>query len=487
MLNLAVFLNTWQDDDFRAENVDILKKTPALGSFEEFVIGMDVSGVTRWEDEKEFWNRLGKAAGNHAYILCVRAINASISGVTIDAMVKEIISRRYDYLQFDGSEFGHGNNLRYELIRSSALPKLIANGAKLFPDGSIDAFGKCDAACHFPTPEEMISIYSRMMSDGHAEYPRIVNLEGVSACNIRCTMCRFHGQSNEYRRPSVSAMEFDLYKKVIDEIAEYPVKPTLEMCLRGEELLAKDFIEKVRYTKSKGIPIILVTNALLLTRDIAQKILGYGIDHIVISSEGYTPETYNKIMDRGDFTTFRKNVDALFEEKERMNSNVWLTSKLVLQDDNIYEVDGYVEYWKKQPVDAIVMQNLLKTTADGYHKSYYTPRPLPWRIPCRQFFLNTAITTSGEVTPCSVHDQEGADYMVGNVSERSLLDVWRGETMEKFRRAALEERYDDIPFCAKCDGNTCKSVLMARWDEGGWIKSIHHSFVLYLRSDRPAY
>ncbi len=481
MLKLAILLNTWQLDEWRERNIQGLRKDLAPSHFEDFIVGMDIPGVKNWGDEATFLRNLQRIAGEYDYLVIIKALNSPISSFVVQNMIKTMIFSRHDYLYFDGSEFGFGNNLRIEIIRPSAINLLISGGAKLLSDGSIDAFAKCDAGCYFPTPDDCGAYYRDFFTLLYS-YPMIINIEGVSACNIQCKMCRFHGQqSSHYRKPSQPYMSQALFRKIIDEVAVYPRKPYIEMCLRGEELLAEDFLWKVRYIKDHGLHAFLVTNGQLLSRKISRSILELGLDHVVISCEGHDKDTFERIMRKGSHDRWRQNVDDLLAEKTRMGSNTWVTIKLVMQHDNLNRIDSFADYWRARPVNSFVLQNFLEFGDNGHHISRYTPRPLPWRLPCRQFFLNAAINTAGLTSPCSVHDMERNENMIGDISKDTLLDIWRGDRMNAFRTHVLEGRYEEVPFCANCQGDTCKSIVMARWNEGEWFKTVCHSVVIYQR------
>ena len=47
------------------------------------------------------------------------------------------------------------------------------------------------------------------------DFPSVVLIDNISYCNLKCSMC-FH--KNMKRKAGI--MEWDLYKKIIDEIAE---------------------------------------------------------------------------------------------------------------------------------------------------------------------------------------------------------------------------------------------------------------------------
>ena len=103
------------------------------------------------------------------------------------------------------------------------------------------------------------------------EYPVLVDIELASNCNLRCPMCYTttqHFKDNVKRK----LMRWDLYKKVIDEIA-YNV-PAVRLSWRGESTLHNKFVEAVEYAKSRGIgEISFLTNGYRL--QLPETVCGY--------------------------------------------------------------------------------------------------------------------------------------------------------------------------------------------------------------------
>ena len=70
------------------------------------------------------------------------------------------------------------------------------------------------------------------------DYPLCVDLELSSICNLKCPMC--YTITDEFKKKvNATRMNFDLYKKVIDEIAHKV--PAVRLSFRGEATLHKNF------------------------------------------------------------------------------------------------------------------------------------------------------------------------------------------------------------------------------------------------------
>jgi len=83
-------------------------------------------------------------------------------------------------------------------------------------------------------------------------------------------------------------MEFDLFKKIVEEIAEEQLTETILLHVMGEPLLCGYFAEAVNYVHRKGLKVCLTTNGALMSAENTAKLIEQKIDHIIFSVQ--TPE-----------------------------------------------------------------------------------------------------------------------------------------------------------------------------------------------------
>ena len=87
-------------------------------------------------------------------------------------------------------------------------------------------------------------------------------------------------------------MDFDLYKRIIDEIANKVY--AIRISFRGEATMHANFVECIEYAKKSGIKeISTLTNGATLHGTNLERIIKAGIDWITISIDG-TGSTYEK-------------------------------------------------------------------------------------------------------------------------------------------------------------------------------------------------
>src|SRR5215467_6743076 len=115
--------------------------------------------------------------------------------------------------------------------------------------------------------------------------PPTVVIANTHACNHFCRMCireavKFDGPNMEVR----------LFRRIIDEGASYFRYISLDG--PGETIMNPDAFDLIRYAKSKGIRMVFSTNAMLMNESVAESILDSGLDHIIFSLNGTSPDVY---------------------------------------------------------------------------------------------------------------------------------------------------------------------------------------------------
>ena len=111
------------------------------------------------------------------------------------------------------------------------------------------------------------------------EYPIRVALEPTNLCNLKCPMCPV---SNPKPGAQRGFMDFDLYKKLVDQASEFAVDITLVG--GGEPMLHPQIIDFIKYAKSKKMRVRMDSNATLITEEKAKALIksGAGLSFIII-------------------------------------------------------------------------------------------------------------------------------------------------------------------------------------------------------------
>ena len=79
--------------------------------------------------------------------------------------------------------------------------------------------------------------------------PTYLLIEPVSTCNLRCPFC-FQTDKSFTKKPFMGVMDFDLFKKIVDEADNLKVG-AITLASRGEPTLHKKYKEMIKYVGEK--------------------------------------------------------------------------------------------------------------------------------------------------------------------------------------------------------------------------------------------
>lgn len=272
-----------------------------------------------------------------------------------------------------------------------------------------------------------------------SEYPLLVDIELSSICNLTCPMC--YTITDEFKElVNTKRMEFDLYKRIIDEIGGKV--PAIRLSLRGEATLHTKFAECIAYAKERGIKeVSALTHGGKLTLPYFEKIARAGIDWITISVDG-VGETYESIRKPLKFDELLEKIKAIKKYKDEHNlrrpvikvQGIW---PAIRENPQLY-YDTFAPY-----VDLVAFNPLIDYLGNDGHIEYLE------NFTCPQQYQRLVIGADGLVMKCS-NDEENRE-VIGDINKQSVHEVWHGEAMQKVRDQHQRARgFMESPVCRKC-------------------------------------
>jgi radical SAM protein with 4Fe4S-binding SPASM domain len=273
--------------------------------------------------------------------------------------------------------------------------------------------------------------------------PLILQIEPTNFCNVRCTTC-----SVGRMKRKKGYMDFGLFTKIIDEAARMGIK-RVQPYLHGEPLLHPEIAKMVAYLKSRKIYVNLVTNGMLLNEANSSAILNSSMnsgDYITISILGASQETHERIMKGARHETVTQNISTFLRLRKEYRKNGPIVQTVFYPcDENAHEVKAYRAQWQD-----VVDHALVGATSKEFaqYKDGSSMAPVRDKI-CTSVFNRMVIQWNGDVTIC-VMDVDG-DFVVGNLKDQSMRDIWNSPKMSDIRTISKERRFEDMPLCRNCD------------------------------------
>ncbi|MFA6919231.1 MAG: radical SAM protein [Patescibacteria group bacterium] len=289
--------------------------------------------------------------------------------------------------------------------------------------------------------------------------PFLLYIFPVYACNFKCRYCIF--SVNPEKRGFISdkiLMDFDLYKRCIDEVAKFPNKlKVLRFVGMGEPLLHKNIAEMVKYAITKDVAgvVEIISNGSLLTPEISEALIDAGLSRLIVSLQGINSKKYQEVSQINiDFEKFVQNIKYYFEHKKE-NSHLYIKIMDTVLDgkdeeQKFYEIFGdicdsmaiehTVPIYPGVDYDKVLEGKDLSVTQFGL--------PVSEVKICPQPFFTFQINPDGKVVPCF-----SLDYpeIIGDCNNESIYDIWNGEKFRKFRSRMLDGAENVCKICSNCN------------------------------------
>ena len=276
-----------------------------------------------------------------------------------------------------------------------------------FPALSSEAYLKLQ----FITRRRMQQRYTEyFLSQKEAPMPNVVNIETINRCNSTCAFCtaNIHAEKRPFRQ-----IDMELYKSIIDQLADWGYRGHLTLYGNNEPLLDKRIVEMHRYAREK-LPdcfIFLSTNGLILKMDLLKQLQPY-VNQIIINN---------------------------YANQYRMHKNI----------QQIYEyVSAHPEEF--EDIEIVIqmryLQEVLTNRAGSAPNKKETEKVI--RETCLLPFTDMWIMPNGKVGLCCCDNFEVTDF--GDLNTMTLKECWDNPKLRAMREAVASGR-QNYPFCKHCD------------------------------------
>jgi len=287
--------------------------------------------------------------------------------------------------------------------------------------------------------------------------PTSVMIEPTNRCNLRCPLCPTG--AGTLTRP-VGEMTLSDFQKILDAIG--PQLRRIYLWNQGEPLLNSVLPEMVRLAHQRGIYTVTSTNGQLLVReDTAKQLVQSGLDALIVSIDGLTPETYEVYRIGGKLENVVVGMQMLRREREAQRRS---RPKIILQwlpmkhnEAELPLLEAKAAEWGADSVEVKTTQIYEQEQAEQFlprapQLSRYERHGGRWELrrkrdSCRRLWFSCQIDWDGTVVPCCFDKDE--TLAMGNIHQRPFAEIWRGEKYQAFRRLLLT-RGRVLDICCNC-------------------------------------
>jgi radical SAM protein with 4Fe4S-binding SPASM domain len=276
-------------------------------------------------------------------------------------------------------------------------------------------------------------------------------VETTAKCNLYCPMC-----PRETHKQPKEDMASEIFERLVTESgssAEHMMLIGL-----GEPFMDRKIFDRIEYCERHNISTLLSTNGTFFDEKTCARLLETPLEHITLSFDGSTKESYEYYRKGANFEKVRDNFIRFARMKHERGAKVQVVVQMVRMERNAGEVADFVRFWSAVPgVDQVRIKedetNLLQPEA--LHAAQ------DWKYPCHYLWRGPVyIKQNGDVYPCcQSYMLDGA--AIGNAGAEPLTSIWNSDEMQRMRRLHVSGRASEVEICSRCCTVIPHPVLVA--------------------------
>ena len=268
---------------------------------------------------------------------------------------------------------------------------------------------------------------------GSMPLPRIIHVETRSRCNGTCHFCPA-SVTTDTRGDQL--MPETLVQKIVSELSELDYANRLSFYNNNEPFLDKriyDFIALARQSLPKAY-LELKSNGIGLSIESVLKIFNAGLDMLYIN-------------DYSNNKTHRKNIEQIKNELPSIR-------RFGIKTAN----NGQHERIRIELRDVEAVLGSRAGNSPNRKEFENTYKSTMCLRPCEMM----TIDPKGDISVCS--EDYDCSIKMGNISQKSLHDIWRSETWAAIRRKLLSGDRSCTESCSKCDYRGFSLELLSEYN-----------------------
>lgn len=301
-------------------------------------------------------------------------------------------------------------------------------------------------------------ILSRMGIYRFRHEPLSLSIEPADRCMLRCPQCPV-GIRTKVTSKDMHQMSPDNFKIILDQCATVEI---IQFFFQGEPLLNRQLPLLIKMAKERGIYTIVSTNGLLLDEDYAEQLVLAGVDRVIFSIDGLTQQSYEQYRVGGKIEDALRGMHNLADAKERTHAKTTIEWQCLMLSSNEHEWYDILKTHKEFGADRVVFKSAqFYDFEDGnslmpkhkkacrYQKNKDGKYELKkkCRNRCSKLWTSVVIDAQGNVLPCCFDKER--KYILGNIFERPLNEIWFSKRAVDFRKQVLSNR-KNIDICRNC-------------------------------------
>ncbi len=277
-----------------------------------------------------------------------------------------------------------------------------------------------------------------------------IALEFTNRCSARCGIC-----PREKFTQKIMDMDFDLYKKIINDISQYDIR-ILNTCGYGEIFLDKLIFKRFEYARQKlpETKIYVSSTCFHMDESKYEDVAKY-VDILKISFYGASKETY-EASHRGNlkYDVSLRNILGFLKSLEHRAKKTHTIALLTLTDTNKNDGERFIEFWKPLVNEIMVWKPHNFAGGRSYRKIDHSRQ-----ISCgRPFNGPLIVTANGKVSMCCF--DYNSQLIIGDMKKQTICEILHSEPYRKIKKAHEENSFQGLICSECCQTNYDPTVLI---------------------------
>lgn len=297
--------------------------------------------------------------------------------------------------------------------------------------------------------------------------PTFVSIEPANFCQLRCPECPVGQRASQSDTPDSiqtkrprQLLSPDAFRTILAQIQS--TAHTVQFYFQGEPLLNPALPDMIALARRVGMYTIVSTNAQALTEDMAERLVASGLNRIIVSIDGFTPESYAAYRVGGHLPLALAGLRYLRAAKQRHRSHIRIELQVLRLSTNESEWAWIRRHYRTLGASCLTFKTAqLYDYEHGHPLMPSSPRYSRYRLgadglyhlhrprrrSCYRLWSGCVITANGTVLPCCY--DKSSSHPFGNCLTTPLQTLWHSATADMFRATLLEKK-DAFGMCREC-------------------------------------
>lgn len=335
-----------------------------------------------------------------------------------------------------------------------------------------------------------------------------VYVEVTNKCNLNCSTCMRNVWDVEYGH-----MSAEVFERILSTLDLFSEKPELFLGGYGEPLSHPNILTLIERAKRRGFRVSMITNGILLTQEVARRLIDLKLDMLWVSLDGASAECYTDVRLGDMLPVVLSNLVHLRSLKfQRFGLSIWsghprLGIAFVAMKRNIHDLGEVIRMGSRLGATEFSVSNVLAHNDSLREEILYTrsldmiagqdvrptihvpqmdvnPQTLKAlgevmrdlnQLELTGSYLNRnvdqcpflekdsmAVRWDGKVSPCLpllyTHEhylggrkRTSREYFVGDVRANGLVDIWKDSDYRRLRKRLQDFDFSPCTVCNSCE------------------------------------